>query len=222
MTAREAVPLRMIATLALAGFCSGIAVVGVYLLTKPRIDRNRAEALQAAIFRVLEGASTRTPFALRGDEIVRIEADDDLLPEDEVAYGGYDEAGALVGFAIPAEGGGFQDTIKLLYGYDPARQRIVGMQVLESRETPGLGDKILKDAAFLESFRDLAVEPQVTLAKGARARPNEVDAISGATISSRAVVRIINRANERWLDPLSGANAAAGPARTAAAEGRAE
>ncbi|MBW2372693.1 MAG: FMN-binding protein [Deltaproteobacteria bacterium] len=60
------------------------------------------------------------------------------------------------------------------------------------------------------------------LAKGARARPNVLDAICGATISSRAVVRIINRANERWLDPLSGANAAAGPARTAAAEGRAE
>jgi electron transport complex protein RnfD len=140
MTAREAVPLRMVATLALAGFCSGIAVVGVYLLTKPRIDRNRAEALQAAIFRVLEGASTRTPFALRGDEIVRIEAAGDVLPEDEVVYGGYDEAGALVGFAIPAEGGGFQDTIKLLYGYDPARHRIEGMQVLESRETPGLGD----------------------------------------------------------------------------------
>jgi electron transport complex protein RnfG len=212
----------MIATLALAGFCSGIAVVGVYLLTKPRIDRNRAEALEAAIFRVLQGASTRMPFALRGDRVVRLEGAAEVLPDDEVVYGGYDEAGSLVGFAIPAEGGGFQDTIKLLYGYDPARRRVVGMQVLESRETPGLGDKILKDAAFLESFRDLSVEPEVALAKGAREGPNEVDSISGATISSRAVVRIINRANERWLEPLSGADSAVRPARTADAQGRAE
>ena len=45
---------------------------------------------------------------------------------------------------------GYQDVIRiLLYGYSPEHQAIVGMRVLESRETPGLGDKIEKDPAFL-------------------------------------------------------------------------
>ena len=45
MAAPEAGPLRMMATLGLAGMCSGLALVGIFLLTLPRIERNRAEAL---------------------------------------------------------------------------------------------------------------------------------------------------------------------------------
>jgi electron transport complex protein RnfG len=77
------------------------------------------------------------------------------------------------------------------------------MEVLESRETPGLGDKIQKDPAFLGRFRDLATAPRIELVKGRASRPNEIDAISGATISSKAVVRILTDANERWLAPLA-------------------
>ena len=61
-------------------------------------------------------------------------------------------AGAVAAAAVPAAGPGFQDTIALLYGYQPAEQRVVGMEVLESRETPGLGDKIFKDAEFVAEF----------------------------------------------------------------------
>ncbi|MBW1687048.1 MAG: FMN-binding protein, partial [Deltaproteobacteria bacterium] len=114
---------------------------------------------------------------------------------------------------IPAEGAGFQDTIKLIYGYDPTRRRVVGMQVLESRETPGLGDKIIKDDSFLDCFRDLAISPDVVAVKKGRTQDNEIDAISGATISSLAVVRIINEANARWIERLpepEGAPGAAG------------
>jgi electron transport complex protein RnfG len=73
------------------------------------------------------------------------------------------------------------------------------MEVLESRETPGLGDKIIKDETFVANFRDLAVTPELVAVKKRRTRDNEVDAISGATISSNAVVRIINQSNARWL-----------------------
>ncbi|MEW8139698.1 MAG: FMN-binding protein, partial [Candidatus Thiodiazotropha endolucinida] len=97
-------------------------------------------------------------------------------------------------------GPGFQDTIRLLYGYQPKQRKVVGMEILESRETPGLGDKIYKDAEFVSNFDALSVEPEiVTVKRGAKAAPNEVDAITGATISSKAVVRIINQANQQWL-----------------------
>jgi len=203
----------MLATLGFAGMCSGLTLVGIFLLTLPMIERNRAEALEAAIFEVLQGATERVTYVVREGVLARFESPDGSLPKEEAVYAGYDEADKLVGFAIPAEGPGFQDTIKLIYGYDPARQRVVGMQVLESRETPGLGDKIIKDDSFLDCFSDLAVSPDVVAIKTGRTQDHEVDAISGATISSVAVVRIINEANARWLERLpepGGATGAAG------------
>jgi electron transport complex protein RnfG len=77
------------------------------------------------------------------------------------------------------------------------------MEVLESRETPGLGDKIIKDTDFVGNFRNLAVDPTVVVVKAGRTSDNEVDAISGATISSQAVVKIINMSNERWMDRVT-------------------
>lgn len=192
----------MMGTLGVAGLCSGLALVGIYLLTRPRIERNRAEALEAAIYRVLPGARSRQAFVIRDGALQPSAANGPAARGEEAVYAGYDEQGRAVGFAIPAEGPGFQDTIKLLYGYEPARRRIIGMEVLESRETPGLGDKIIKDADFVAGFRDLAVDPELVSTKKGRSKPNEVDAISGATISSVAVVRILNRANARWLERL--------------------
>ena len=73
------------------------------------------------------------------------------------------------------------------------------MQVLESRETPGLGDKIIKDLDFLDNFTALEVEPEIlAVASGTRTKANEVDSISGATISSKAVIKIINKGNQKW------------------------
>jgi len=80
---------------------------------------------------------------------------------------------------------------------------VTGMEVLESRETPGLGDKIYKDADFVASFKELMIEPEiVAVKKGKRSKPNEIDAITGATISSKAVVRIINETHVVWAARL--------------------
>ena len=200
--------VRMMLTLGIAGLCSGLAVVGIFLVTRPRIERNHAEALEAAIFRVLDGARTRTAFVVRDDELAPFEGASDAIPKEEAVYAGYDDSGRLVGWAIPAEGAGFQDTIKLIYGYRADTQRIIGLEVLESRETPGLGSKIVDDPAFLSNFAELAVSPLLTLVKGVKSEPNEVQAISGATISSTAVVRILNAANARWLEMLQRQQAA--------------
>ena len=82
-------------------------------------------------------------------------------------------------------------------------RRIIGMEVLESRETPGLGDKIYKDADFVSDFTDLAIDPAIVCVKaGEKSAAHEVDAITGATISSKAVVRIINETHARWLEQL--------------------
>ncbi len=49
-----------------------------------------------------------------------------------------------------------------------------------------------------------SIPPIVTVKRGSKTAANEVDAITGATISSKAVVRIINEGNTRWLERLPG------------------
>ncbi len=199
----DASAFRMMATLAFAGGLSGLILVGSYQVTAPRIARNRAEALEKAVYKVLPGATSQAPVVLRQGRaltVSRAEVQSGEVP----AWAGRDDAGALIGYAIPASGVGFQDTISLLYGYDASRGRVIGMEVLESKETPGLGDKIIKDRAWVGQFSDLAVVPPpkaVKKGKGTGA-PNEIDAISGATISSNAVVKIIGGEAARWGDSL--------------------
>ena len=192
--------LRLVLTLAIAGLISGIAIIGIYESTLPTITANKARELREAVFKVLPGVSQMQQLVYRDGELV---ATEERRKDEQAVYGGYDERGDFVGYAIPAAGPGFQDTIGLLYGYTPQRKLVLGMEVLESRETPGLGDKIYKDAEFVGSFSALSTEPKiVAVKKGTKARPNEIDAITGATISSKAVVRIINETHSEWSERL--------------------
>jgi electron transport complex protein RnfG len=83
------------------------------------------------------------------------------------------------------------------------------MKVLESKETPGLGDKIGKDPAFLANFDALdvtlgddrqALRHAIEVVKaGAKQQPWQIDAITGATISSKAVGRMLGESGRAWL-----------------------
>ena len=192
--------LRLVMTLAIAGLVSGIAIIGIYESTLPTITANKARELREAVFKVLPGVSQMQALVYRNGELVAVDQAD---KDEPVIYGGYDERREFVGYAMPAAGPGFQDTIAILYGYEPGEKLVVGMEVLESRETPGLGDKIYKDPVWVGGFSALSVEPEiVAVKKGTKSNPNEIDAITGATISSKAVVRIINEAHTAWASKL--------------------
>ena len=191
---------RLVVILALAGLISGIGIVGIFEVTLETITANKARELRAAVFKVLPGVTQMQQLAQENNRLIPVPEDD---ASDNTIYGGYDEDQNFIGYAIPGEGPGFQDTIKLLYGYRPDSKKVVGMEVLESRETPGLGDKIYKDLAFVGAFADLPIEPIIEVVKkGRKVSDNQVDAITGATISSRAIVSIINDTNSSWLENL--------------------
>lgn len=191
---------RLVGTLAVAGLFSGVIIIAIYLATFDTIKENKAQELREAVFRVLPGVEKMQKF-LHKDGALAVSHKEEK--GEEPIYGGYDKAGKFIGYAIPSAGPGFQDTVSVLYGYKPAERKVVGMWILDSRETPGLGDKIYKDAEFVANFDDLSVDPKiVAVKKGKKSKPNEIDAITGATISSKAVVRIINEGNERWLSKL--------------------
>ncbi len=198
--AEEPSPLRLIGTLAVAGLASGIIILSIYLATFTTIKENKARALRESVFRVLPNVTKMQKLLLKeGKLVVSYEEEKGEKP----IYAGYDDSGKFMGYAIPSDGPGFADTIAVLYGYRPADRKVIGMWVLDSRETPGLGDKIYKDAEFVANFDDLAIEPPIkAVKKGKKSGPNEVDAITGATISSVAVAKIINKGNDYWVQKL--------------------
>jgi len=190
------------------GLACGLLIVGVFEWTAPVIERNRAEALQQAIFRVLPAAATTRGFRSNADDGFE-PVPDGTRNDGSLVYAGYDASGGLVGVAIEAEGMGYQDVIRVLYGYSVAEQAIAGLQVLESRETPGLGDKIETDAAFLQNFERLDVSlnedrsallhPIEFVKQGSKEHPWQVDGITGATISSTAIAEILGGSASYWV-----------------------
>lgn len=192
---------RLISTLAAAGGVAGLAIVFVFQWAQPRIEAHRAAVLRAAIQEVLGGPETAgTIWVHEGALTADLPAGTDSTQLDRV-YLGWDAQGAPLGYAIAGELPGYQDVIRLLFGYDAEAGLVIGMKVLESKETPGLGDKIEKDTAWLAEF-DAAVPPLLGVkADRATGDEHEVDMISGATISSRTVINIINRRLEE-LRPL--------------------
>jgi electron transport complex protein RnfG len=152
---------------------------------------------------------------------------DGLVPEDEIVYAvdtrvqdrvffGWDEAGHAIGFAlVAAEFGYGSDPIKLIFGYDAHTHEILGMKVLEDKETPGIGTGVESDASFAGLFwKDGASgrPARQTPLVGRRddqfdaAQPHEIDMISGATISSRAVIKSVNGVTSKLQDRLEAWN----------------
>jgi electron transport complex protein RnfG len=129
-------------------------------------------------------------------------------------FAGYDGGGKLLGVVLEASERGYADVISALCAYDPVARAVTGFQVVEMKETPGLGDKIMKDPEFLKNFEKLdASHPIATVKHGTKKNPWEIDAISGATISSRAVGRMLQKSTaemapivERNLDRLRKGN----------------
>jgi electron transport complex protein RnfG len=203
-------PWRLMGTLAGAGGIAGLLIVVSFGLTQPTIERNKAERLAAAVEEVLKAPDhydtlfvvngALTPDAPAGANPTRIEQ----------VYVGYRADGTRIGFAVAAAEPGFQDVIRLIFGYDPESRELLGMKVLESKETPGLGDKIEKDTAFVGQFDGVGTPLVGVKAGRASGDAAEVDLITGATISSRTVVRIINNALTRLTPMLEQYDAAAG------------
>jgi len=202
--------LRLIATLGVIALISGLLVVSVVELTRPIIAENQRAALRAGVLKVIPGAEQRRDYVL---------TDSGLVPKAQAAasgpvvHAGYGADGEFRGVAIEASGRGYAGTIRLLYGYDPAREEIVGMTVLESKETPGLGDRIETDPAFKANFKDLEASlgpegealahPIRTVEPGESDAPGEIDGITGATISSNAVGRILDNSAGSLLPRLA-------------------
>ena len=164
-------------------------------------------ATRSAITEVLPGAVSSAAF--RWNESGSFDPVPSDSEGDGLVYAGYDEEHAIVGLALKARGMGYQDVVKLLYGYSFEKQAILGISVLESRETPGLGDRIETDPGFVENFGilDVSLAPEggalahlIEFVKpGKKIAAWQIDGISGATITSRATADMLRESSARWV-----------------------
>ena len=192
--APEGVPSwRLLATLAFAGALSGGLIVTVYQATLPAIEAHRAAVVESAIREVLRSPARWDTLYLENGALTRQPSGD--ATRLERVYYGFDADGGAVGAAITAGTPGFADVISLIYGLDPATGNVLGIKVIGHKETPGLGDKIERPP-FTEQFADVATP--IVGVKTATGAPGEVLLVTGATISSRTVVKILNDATLRW------------------------
>ncbi|MHC4624058.1 MAG: FMN-binding protein [Planctomycetota bacterium] len=107
-------------------------------------------------------------------------------------YQALDGSGRTVGFAFIAVGSGFQDKIKLVIAVDAKCEKFLGFKVLASNETPGFGDKIKYDY-FGSQFKGAPAGKLELVKTGDEKKIDaEIVAISGATVSSEAVVKTFN------------------------------
>ena len=89
-------------------------------------------------------------------------------------------------------GRGLWGMIEGIATFDSALTHIVSVRVLSQEETPGLGDRI-KEPDYLATYKDrTAAEPLELALRHKAEQPNEVDAISGATLSSQALMAIVS------------------------------
>lgn len=193
------VPLRRYAVLVALSLACGALLAAAAVVTRPAIERQQAERLEAALRRVLPGAVRFEP---RG-------ADDDAA-----VFAGRTADGRVAGYALRGAAMGYADRIEVLFGWDPRDEVVTGLVVLDQRETPGLGARIRDDAAFHASLRGLplaladdgrSLRTPVALAdRRGGGGAGRIDGITGATISSVAVARAVEESAIRWLPELAG------------------
>ncbi len=179
--------LRLIVVLTFTALFSGAVLSVLNIYTAPRIELNQNQTLSDAIGQVLPGEK----------------ACDVKVIDGVTFYIGRDEKNQPIGVAFLAEGDGFQSRLKILVGMDMALTRILKIKILQQAETPGLGTKIENDptnktdaAWFTNQFNDLPVAKAISYVKNQKpvAAESQIQAITGATISSKSVVEIINAA----------------------------
>lgn len=194
----------MIRTLGLLSAICGLIIVASYQGTFDAVQENKRIAVERAVFKVIPGAKSIVEYAAQpGGKAVKVGTGGAAAGALKF-FAAYDAAGQLAGIA--AEGGakGYADTVRIMFGYAPACQCVIGIGVVSMRETPGIGDKILTDKDFLANFTALDVKLNAELSAlanevkavkhGTKTNPWQIDAIAGATITSRAVGKAINDA----------------------------
>ena len=177
----------------LMGTLSGGLLVGVNALTAPLVAVNEELKLKSSVLDVLELAHSKSDAIKVFGENVRIRKKEDrtffTAPDGSVAF--------------EFSGPGLWGPVSGIISLEKDLKTIRRIRITHQEETPGLGGRIAEEN-YLKQFRSKEVLPRLIFTpEGKAARKNEVDAITGATGSSRAFEKLINENVKKYLDALN-------------------
>ncbi len=168
---------NMVLSLVTISVVAAGALAGVYVLTQASIEAQKKAKQEAAILAVLpEGATIAEPEEVNGLTVYKAYIDEQW-----------------VGTAVQTEENGFGGPQKIMVGFD-AEGNIINYEVLEHQETPGLGDHIVEWFKNADKPGQNIIGRKATGAFTVSKDGGDVDAITAATISSRAFLTAINKA----------------------------
>ena len=165
-----------------ASFIFGLLLAVTDAALKPRILENQAIKLNNKMKALISDANS-----------FEISIEDAQIAGGKTnIYRALDSNFQTAGFAFIASGAGFADKVKLVIAVDSNCEKFFGFEVLSSNETPGFGSKISEEF-FGDQFK-LAPADKLELSKigDAEKIDSKIVAITGATVSSEAVVKIFN------------------------------
>ena len=164
--------LKIAGNLMAACLIAGIVIGAVYFVTAPVAAQSAAARKEAALRALVPGA----------DRFVEIDKQNGWYRAEQ--------NGTAVGYIVPASTKGYGGEIKLLVAVTPD-EHVIDYKILAHNETPGLGDNAGKEPFRAKIRGKDAAHLIVTKDKGNK---DDVQAMTGATISSRAVTRGVKTA----------------------------
>jgi len=171
--------------LIISSFIFGLLIAVTNASLDPMIQQNKKDKINNTMGKLITGA---TDFNIVAQGLDVPDQKGKIIKTD--VYQGKNKNGRTLGYAFIASGPGFADKIELVIAVDTAFKKFLGFNVLSSNETPGFGDKIKNDF-YRGQFTNLPVV-SIELVKVGKSKSSQVTAITGATISSNAVVSIFN------------------------------
>ncbi len=183
--------------LIISSFCFGLLIAVTNAAWSPRIEQSEKDKLN----NLMTGLITEARNFQITIEDVEVPGKKGKITKTDI-YQGLDDSGRSAGFAFVAVGPGFADKIKLVIAVDANCENFLGFKVLSSNETPGFGDRIKEDYFGNQFEKAPAQELQLEKTGDPETIDSEIVAISGATVSSEAVVKIFNTYIDRVKQQL--------------------
>ena len=175
----------------------GVSLAGVQAALGPKIEDNKLKETIEKVPVVVLGQKAADELAARG-ELLNITPNTVFVENHGIKkfytlYRAEFKDKTTAGWVAKTSGQGYADRIELLIGMDADGKNVTGLFILDQKETPGLGNKIVEDD-WRAQFKDKATTTPFNVVKISKGAVNEIDAISGATISSKSVTRLVNQA----------------------------
>jgi electron transport complex protein RnfG len=174
--------------LLVTSFLFGLLLAVADAAWSAKIEQNKTEKLRGLMASLISDANS---FELAIQE-ANLPGDKGRMIKTDI-YKALDKQGNCAGFAFVAVGAGFADKIELVVAVDAKCEKLLSFNVLSSNETPGFGNK-MKNDSFRNQFKDAPAGKLLLVKIGDAGKiDNEIVAISGATVTSTAVINIFNK-----------------------------